>query len=368
MPITFLMYELLLLLILLLPAGKLINRENSGLIRYKTDGFRWNARLVFILFFIVLLAGTREAQQGTDFNSYLRFYNYILAHGKIGFFFKSHEIGWDYFNLSFGKLGVPAGVFFGLISGITWFFFIKGSYRFQFLLPLMFFFVISSGFFFWTFNGLRQSIAIMIFFYSIRFLMEKDLLRYTLWISIASLFHTSIIIMLPFYFITKIKFNQKLIALLYIISIFLAGNGWFMSKMSDLIILIGSKIDMLSLYVHYLETGTYTIDEERTRSGLGVLLRIVTTVYILYKSNHVLQEQPKLRVYYILFFIGAILGNLFSSVELIGRILHYFNICFAIVIASTVYYSTDKYERIINILIMVAYLIVFNKQIYKVLM
>lgn len=361
--ISLITYDLLLLIVLLLPAGKLINSENSGLIRYETDGFRWKARLAFILFLIVVVAGSREADVGIDYRNYLKFYDYILAHGEIGHYFKENEIGWEYLNLLFGRLGVPAGVFFGLVSGVTWYFFIKGSYRFQFLLPLMLFFVMSNGFFFWTFSGLRQSIAIMIFFYAIRFILEKDPLRYVLWISIASLFHISVITMLPFYFITKIKFNQKLVALLYIISIFLAGNGWFMSKMGDLIILVGSKIDILSTYANYLGTDKFSENEARTSSGLGILVKIATTAYIIYKSDYVLKKQPKLMVYYVLFFIGAILNNVFFAVEVIGRISNYFAVCFAIVIASSVYYSTDKYERVVNVLLIGVYFIMFNKAV-----
>jgi len=361
---SFLTYELLLFFALILPAGKLINSENSEFIRYDTGGFKWNTRIAFILVLIVFIAGIREVDEGIDYINYLRFYNYILEHGEIGKHFKANEIGWDYFNLTFGKLGIPAGVFFGLVSGVTWFFFIKGSYRFQFLLPLMFFFVMAGGFFFWTFSGLRQSISIMIFFYAIKFLAEKDPLRYVIWISIASLFHISVIIMLPLYFIKDVKFNRRLVAILYIASIFLAGNSWFLSKMGDLIILISSQVDLLSMYArHYLEGDMFTENKDRTSSGLGILVRIATTGYIIYKSDYVLKKQPKLRIYYILFFIGAILSNVFLAVEAIGRILHYFNFLFPIVIASTIYYSTDKYDRVVNVLIIGVYFIMFNKMI-----
>jgi len=366
MLITFLTYGLLVVSALFLPAGKLINSSNPELMRYQTDGFRWNIRLAFILLFIVWVAGIREAQPGTDYSNYLRFYNYILDHGKIGDFFKENELGWEYLNLSFAWLGVPSGVFFGLVSGIAWFFFIKGSYRFQFLLPLMIFFVMSSGFFFWTLNGLRQSIAIMIFFYSIKFLLEKDPWRYTLWISIASLFHISVIIMLPLYLIKDVKFNKKVFGILYIVSIILSGNGWFLSIMSDLIMFFGSKIGILSSYMRYLGTDTYAISEERVRSGLGVLVSILATFYILYKSDYVLNKQPKLRIYYIVFFIGIIMSNIFFSVEIIGRIALYFKITFAIVMASTIYYSTHKYERVINTLLILIYFAMFVKQVSKI--
>ena len=360
--ITFLSYQLLLLFVLLLPMGKLINGKNSGPIRYETDGFSWNARFSFILLLIVLLAGVREAKPGRDYSNYLNYYDYILVHGEIGKLFKVNEIGWDNLNLLFGSLGVPAGVFFGLVSGVTWFFFIKGSYKFQFLLPLMFFFVLSSGFYFWTYNGVRQSISIMIFFYSIRFLLEKDPLRYVLWIAVASLFHTSVIVMLPFYFITKIKFNQKLVALLYIASLFLVGNSWFMSKMIDLITFVSSNIDLFSSYAKfYTGEDIYDTDENRTDSGLGVLVRIVTTLYIIYKSDYILKKQPTLTVFYVLFFIGTILSNIFFSVGTIGRILTYFTVSFSIVIASTIYYSSGKYENIVNVLIIGVYFIMFSK-------
>jgi len=365
MYLTPLVYNMLLLFVLLLPSGKLINKANPKLLRYQTDGFLWNTRLVFILLFIVFLTGIREAQPGTDYTSYLKFYNYILEHGYIGNFFKENELGWEYLNLSFGWLGIPSEIFFGFVSGIIWFFFIKGSYKFQFLLPLMIFFVMTSGFYFWTLNGLRQSIAIMIFFYSIKFILEKDPFKYAFWILIASLFHISVIIMLPLYFIKDINFNKKLVALLYIISIFLVGNDFFLSKITELIMLISSNIDFFSSYVkHYSGVDTYLADESRTSSGLGVLLRIVTTAYVLYKSDHILKMQPKLRIYFILFFIGAIMSNVFFSVELIGRILHYFTISFAIVVASTVYYSTNKYERVLNFLFLGAYFVVFNKQVF----
>ncbi len=118
MLISFLTYDLLLLFAFLLPAGKLINSENLGLIRYETDGFRWNTRLAFVLLLIVSVAGTRGVDVGTDYINYLSFYHYILAHSEIGYYFKENEIGWEYLNLFFGKLGVPSGVFFGLVSGI----------------------------------------------------------------------------------------------------------------------------------------------------------------------------------------------------------------------------------------------------------
>ena len=365
MIINFLTYNLLLFLVVFLTPGKIINDKNVVLLKDETNGFIWNTRLVIVLFLFMVVAGVREPYMGTDYIGYLDFYTYILNHGYIGSHFQGKEIGWDYLNLLFAKLGIPAEIFFGLIAGVMWYFFIKGSYKYQFLLPLMLFFVISSSYLFWTFSGIRQSIAIMIFFYAIKFIIEKQLLHYVSFIFIASLFHTSVLILLPVYLFWKIKFSQKFFFILYIVSILLMGNDWFLSQIGNIITILSTKFDFISHYLFYIETSTFTVNEERTSSGLGVILKIMTTLYILYKSKFVLEKQPKLTIYFVLFMIGSILANIFFSIEIIGRVLTYFQICFPIVIASTVYYSTKKYEKIIAILLMTAYILVMNVQIYR---
>jgi len=364
--INLLIYNAFLFLVVFLTPGKL-NNKSAVLLKKETNGFLWNTRLVIVLLSFMVIAGMRESYVGTDYHHYLDFYNYILDHGYIGSHFKSKEIGWDYLNLWFGSFNIPAGIFFGFVAGIMWYFFIMGSYRYQFLLPLMLFFIISSGYMFWTFSGLRQSIAIMIFFYSIRFIIEKQLLYYVGFVLIASLFHSSAIMLLPLYLLRNIKFNQRFTFILYILSIFLIGNDWFLTQVSNLITILGSKFNFIENYIFYLETSTFSVNAERTSSGLGVILKILTTLYILYKSKLVLKKQPKLTIYFILFFIGSIFSNVFFSIEILGRVLNYFNICFAIVIASTVYYSTKKYERMMMILLIMVYFLLFNIQLSRLI-
>ncbi|WP_415407161.1 EpsG family protein [Sulfurovum sp. CS9] len=362
---AFLTYNILLLLMVFLPAGKIINHKSIVSLKSETDSFRWNKRLAFIILAVATVAGMRESFVGTDYHSYLDFYNNILDYGSFPNYSLGREIGWNYLNLWFGKLGVPSGIFFGFVAGLTWYFFIKGSYKFQFLLPLMFFFFMVH-YFFWTMSGLRQSIAIVIFFYSIKFIIERNPIYYISSILIASLFHLSVLIMLPIYLLSKIKFNRKLFFILYVLSIFFIGNEWFLNQMSQLIVFISSKVEVLSSYLFYLDSDSFTAQEKRTSSGLGIILTIITVFFILYKSEEVLKKQPKLTIYFVLFFIAVILNNIFLSVEVIGRALTYLMICFPIVMASTVYYSTKKYERMVVILLIIAYFMIFNVQIYRI--
>lgn len=67
----------------------------------------------------------------------------------------------------------------------------------------------SFGFFGNTLSFIRQSIAISIFLFAIRFLKEKKLLPYILIVLLAVSFHKATIIMIPVYFIAHIKINRK---------------------------------------------------------------------------------------------------------------------------------------------------------------
>ena len=362
---TFLTYLFLLFFSVYLASGKFSPLSYSYINIKPTENFQWNIRLIAILLIITIISGIRDSYIGNDYHNYLDYYNYILNFGKIGSHFKKVEIGWEYLNMLFAKNQIPASVFFGIIAGLTWYFFIRGSQKYQFLLPLMLYFAITSGFFLWTMSGLRQSVAIMMFFYSIRYIIEKKPLHYIAVIGIASLFHTSALILFPVYFIYKIKFNQKIFFIIYILSLFLIGNHWLYNYMINLTMDIMTKLHLLDQYMGYMTSKKITANVERMGTGLGVLLKWITALYILYMSKKTLKLYPDLNIYFVLFFIGTIGTNIFFSIDLIGRVLNYFNISFFIVIASTIYISKEKIERYFSLMLIIAYFMVYCQQLYN---
>ncbi|WP_373425853.1 EpsG family protein [Paenibacillus endoradicis] len=60
-----------------------------------------------------------------------------------------------------------------------------------------------------SFNIQRQYIAIAIIFFSIKYVIERKLIRYIFSVLIASMFHTSAVLLLPLYFILNKKINAK---------------------------------------------------------------------------------------------------------------------------------------------------------------
>jgi len=77
-----------------------------------------------------------------------------------------------------------------------------------------------SGFYFWSFNGVRQAIAMSIFIYASRFIQERKPIKYVIWIIIASGFHTIALVYFPIYFINRFKINLRILAIFTVICVF----------------------------------------------------------------------------------------------------------------------------------------------------
>ena len=84
-----------------------------------------------------------------------------------------------------------------------------------------FLFIASTDYISWMFNGMRQFVAVTITVLAFDFILEKKYIRAILIILLASLFHQSALLMIPFVFITQGKaWNKK--TLLFIVVIVLA--------------------------------------------------------------------------------------------------------------------------------------------------
>ncbi|RPK15250.1 EpsG family protein [Priestia endophytica] len=64
-----------------------------------------------------------------------------------------------------------------------------------------------SQIFFSGLDAVRQMVAICIYFYSTKYIVERKLLWFLVWIFIASLFHSSVFVMILTYFILPIRIN-----------------------------------------------------------------------------------------------------------------------------------------------------------------
>ena len=298
--VSYLSFFSLLLVVTLLPDGNVFcysQTNQLNLIKKRTI-----IKLLIILGFIGLVSGTRDIQVGTDYYGYSDAYECLRETGRLPRYLSSRDYGWKILNVLAAKLQLPSPLFFGLIASLIWLLFITATLKHHKLHKLMLFFVITSGLFYWTLSGFRQSIAAMFTLISINFIQKKELHNFVPTIIIASLFHNSAILFLPFYLFHNIRYNRHIFIIIYIISVILIGNTWTTNIARSAAYRTLSTTSALSTYNRYLETSKFRYTSRGNNTGAGVILKIIFSTYILWKGKSVLSRKRELEAYYVLFF------------------------------------------------------------------
>jgi hypothetical protein len=168
---------------------------------------------------LIILPGIRSRFVGTDTNNYVSFYNYLTDYTKP---FLSIETNIEKGFLLLEKLAIQFSsdysslLFFIAIFSVVPTIYAIHVLSYNFRTSVFIYFSLASYLFF--FNGARQAIAASIFSISVIFLLKRELFKYVAVIIIASFFHRTVLIMLPFYFILNFEFSIKRIILFSVLS------------------------------------------------------------------------------------------------------------------------------------------------------
>lgn len=211
---TIILYSIveLIAIILLASAKKLEKKEKEIKIFKKYPVTIKLATILIVLSFLTLfsLIAFRDETVGTDYKTYINAYQKI-ADGTLD----ERESSWlgigfkwtsKLFSLVFGNCYT---IYFATLGFCTLFLFYKAFWENSKMPAFSLFILISFCLYYQTFNQFRQMFAIALVLYAIKYIKQKRLVPYILCILIATSFHNSAIIMLPVYFITKIKLEKK---------------------------------------------------------------------------------------------------------------------------------------------------------------
>ncbi|WP_242134059.1 EpsG family protein [Aestuariivivens marinum] len=336
---------------------KLLTISNQNIQSIEKNNVYWRWPLFIAFFSIIFIVGFRY-DVGVDYMGYYRdFYGLGWAHhweGKIS----RYEFGYEAILRTLIYFNFKVWTLFTIIAVFIWYFFIQSFKIFPFLLKWGLFFAFTTGFFFASMNGMRQTIALAIFMYTIKYIEKESLTKYVVYIILASSFHTSILLVLPFYFfINKISFTNQRWLIIYIIT-YIVGNKLDIKD----VILFG--LDLFPKYQHY--TDRFLEDFSNPISGgFGNFYLFFVGFVIILLSKDLIKKAPKLKIYYNLFFIGAIMFNFFWKYDILGRI-YYLFIWFKIFcMAALVYYLGKSKNSWLIYLLIITQLTMFIYKIYK---
>lgn len=296
--------------------------------------------LMFLLgIFFICFAGFRW-DVGTDWEQYLYFFNVVdlSSIGQAGheFFYEillriSRSIFDNYTAMLFLTACI---IIYFTYSGIKKY----SVYPILSILILYSYSINSSGF------GYRQDIAIAIVFFAFRYIQQRKLKKFLVWIFIATLFHQTAIIFTCAYWVYNFKWNTKYFMILVISTIL----GYILM----------SKLDFIAgLYTQSAQGKLdYYMDNKDETFGAGgdsttVLLRgisnrlfllLIPLLVIFTRKNEKIEELKKI---YNIFLFGLIFFVVFGSVAVVFlRFTRYFDIFQILVIPLTVKLSPPKHR------------------------
>lgn len=260
----------------------------------------------------------------------------------------SIEIGYELLNRlgNLLTLGVPG--FFYVVSCIMNTFLVIVSFRFPAPGLSLLFFVIS-GYYFQEANLVRQFLAIAVVLYSLKYIVNRDIVRYLVGCTVAVTFHTSAVIFFPFVLfavVDMMKYYQKLIVILFCFWIitFLFPLG-FINPQSLLAQLINLGI-LSNMYDNYL-TVDQTVGGE-TELSIIFLFNLCFTLLVF------LLKPVKNHIYLIFCIIGSILTNISFAIPSVWRLSLYFMVLFSLSIPY-ICCSQNKYLIIKNNAVRILY-------------
>jgi len=243
---------------------------------------------------------------GTDHLTYLRKYVDEITTERYEPLFGALTEFCQYLNLHFS-------IYFGILAFIQIFFFYFSFKNERYLYPfLIFFFFVNEDWMPWM-NIIRQSVAMCIWLYSIKFIEEKKLWKYLFWVILAFCFHRSAIILVVFYPLLKSGrdyFNNTGIQLFLLAIVFLINRLF-----ANIVLQIDSVVN---LYSSLLGTSSYAESyntdkllesfSENEGTGLGFLFKLFISIIIILYSRKlkIFYNSKRYNIIYFFFFLGLL--------------------------------------------------------------
>lgn len=199
----------------------------TGASEYKADRCLW----YYILFFAIVCA--LRGRTGVDTLSYINVFKHGFFDGdtsKINgewlFYYLCEFISKQHIHFVFGL---------GVCGFVQIFFITKGILPYRQILCYFPVVLFGGTLFLDMSNAVRQMMAAAIFFYSIKFIVDKKMIIYGVFIFVASLLHHSALMLLPLYFIPNgfnISSRRNLLLIIYLTCFFIGLTPQFQNFMS----------------------------------------------------------------------------------------------------------------------------------------
>ena len=318
-------------------------------------------RIYNILFFIILflIAALRHPNTGADTSAYYSMFHYILnSENPLNNYWETlitslrngsftDAIFWNFFSKLASFIIQTPQLWLAFVSGLFLFAVYTTIKKYSDDPVISWTYILSLFIYSFILQGLRQSMAMTIVLFSLKYVFDRKLWKFLLLMGLATLFHQSAIIFVIVYPMHKLK-----VRIWYFIVI---GGMMILSYAfpSVLLSILPSAISSSRFGIYlYGREGMYTI------SG-WLLLFIIFSFCYRYKGNAV-KNNPHTSMLFTLLMIGLAMQSMAGMIAEMFRVSYYFNM-FSMLLVPNVICSIQKpqYRTEVRFLVLLAFMAYF---------
>lgn len=207
-------------------------------------------------------------------------------------------------------------VIFALFAFITLTLFLHAFYRNSADFSQSFFLFMTLGLYFQTFNTVRYYFALSVALCTMRYVLEKDYIRFVFWIVCAAFFHKSVLLVVPVYFAAMLAWKWWV----YLLGL-AAGAACFAGR--GLLLQLALMLYPSYRNTIYLEGGASLISIIRI---FAVLVLYVWFMRYMGNGFRKHEDYQKIRFYGQLNFLAFLAATFFSFLPVVTRIVYYFSV------------------------------------------
>lgn len=237
---------------------------------------------------------------------------------------------------------------FGFFSVITVAFMVKAIYdQGEWFLGAVFL-LMTNGYYFQSLNTVRYYLVIAMVMYAVKFVIRKEYGKFLVWILLASLFHKSVLIVIPGYIVIRmicdIRINKWLIA---------AGSAGILS----MIFLQDFYRNIIFKFYPYYEDTAFDNGEVSIINILRCLGCLVLAL-MCYKDS--IKERKHMQFYFWANVVGLVINTFGSFIPEVTRIANYFCIFQIFLVSGCLFHlKKGKWKTILTIGVCAAFTVYF---------
>lgn len=323
---------------------------------------RYTDFLYYLYILIFFILSTFRWENGTDWDSYFQYYNWLTEITCIGYMEPGFTLLTSINSVLFNYTSQLASIAFLSIIPIAW------KYKKISPYPLFSLFIWYAT----TFANIfpvRQSIAIALFTMSWSYIERRKILHFCGIIVLAATFHITVLITLPIYFLWNKQFSVPMfiLGIIIISCISVVGD----KIISNVLYIVGGDLVKQKLE-YYLENSTENFGSAYSPTQVlirGIINRSFIFFPIVFLLNKIRLNDKELNSYINLYFYSFILFLLVTPLSIaLGRLCMYFDIIQAVIIPYIFTGNTNRINKCILFILIIGYFfirfkgIVFNYQ------